>query len=232
MIESHDGIRKAAILIDSLDEPTAEVLLGQMSPELAVQVRAARADLGDVALRRARTSPRRVSGRRACGRRRTRWVSRPTRPRTALAEKTAAEVDFENGPRAGPLSRRRVRDAAGRRSDRCPGQRLGPGGRADDLPGSGSPAAPARGRSAAAFAAGTPSGDLQRLGQRESPPSEAGGERGREPRLLPFASRGRQTVPDAGCLRIVAAPPVRCRAPWNIGTARCPARRNRWRRRR
>ncbi len=50
MIESHDGIRKAAILIDSLDEPTAEVLLGQMPPELAVQVRGVRADLGDVAL--------------------------------------------------------------------------------------------------------------------------------------------------------------------------------------
>ncbi len=48
MTESRDGIRKAAILIDSLDEPTAEVLLGQMPPELAVQVRAVRADLGAV----------------------------------------------------------------------------------------------------------------------------------------------------------------------------------------
>jgi len=50
MIESRDGIRKAAILIDSLDEPTAEVLLGQMPPELADRVRAARADLDDVTL--------------------------------------------------------------------------------------------------------------------------------------------------------------------------------------
>lgn len=49
MIESPDGIRKAAILLDSLDEPTADVLLGQMPPELAVRVCGARADLGDVA---------------------------------------------------------------------------------------------------------------------------------------------------------------------------------------
>lgn len=49
MIESRHGIRKAAILIDSLDEPTAEMLFGQMSAELALQVRAARTELGDVA---------------------------------------------------------------------------------------------------------------------------------------------------------------------------------------
>lgn len=48
MIESCGGIRKAAILIDSLDDSTAEVLLAQMPRELAVQVRAARADLGDI----------------------------------------------------------------------------------------------------------------------------------------------------------------------------------------
>ena len=51
MIESHDGIRKAAILIDSLDETTAEALLGNIPGELVVQVRAAQSDLGAVAVR-------------------------------------------------------------------------------------------------------------------------------------------------------------------------------------
>lgn len=43
-----DGIRKTAILIESLDQPTAEVLFGQLSLELAAQVRAALLELGDV----------------------------------------------------------------------------------------------------------------------------------------------------------------------------------------
>ena len=43
-----DGIRKTAILIESLDQPTAEVLFGQLSLELAAQVRAALLELGEV----------------------------------------------------------------------------------------------------------------------------------------------------------------------------------------
>ena len=43
-----DGIRKTAILIESLDQPTAEVLFGQLSLELAAQVRAALFELGEV----------------------------------------------------------------------------------------------------------------------------------------------------------------------------------------
>ena len=45
---SDDGIRKTAILIESLDQPTAEVLFGQLSLELAAQVRAALLELGAV----------------------------------------------------------------------------------------------------------------------------------------------------------------------------------------
>ena len=43
-----DGIRKTAILIESLDQPTAEVLFGQLSLELAAHVRAALLELGEV----------------------------------------------------------------------------------------------------------------------------------------------------------------------------------------
>jgi flagellar motor switch protein FliG len=43
-----DGIRKTAILIESLDQPTAEVLFGQLSLDLAAQVRAALLELGEV----------------------------------------------------------------------------------------------------------------------------------------------------------------------------------------
>jgi len=43
-----DGIRKTAILIDSVDQPAAEFLFGQISFELAAQVRAALLELGDV----------------------------------------------------------------------------------------------------------------------------------------------------------------------------------------
>jgi len=43
-----DGIRKTAILIDSVDQPTAEILFRQISFELAGQVRTALLELGDV----------------------------------------------------------------------------------------------------------------------------------------------------------------------------------------
>lgn len=43
-----DGIRKTAILIESLDQPTAEILFGQLSLELAAQVRVAMLALGEV----------------------------------------------------------------------------------------------------------------------------------------------------------------------------------------
>lgn len=48
MSDLHDGIRKTAILIDSLDQATAEVLLEQLSFNAAVQVRQALLELGDV----------------------------------------------------------------------------------------------------------------------------------------------------------------------------------------
>jgi flagellar motor switch protein FliG len=44
----HDGIRKTAILIDSVDQPTAEILFAQISLEVAAQVRTALLELGDV----------------------------------------------------------------------------------------------------------------------------------------------------------------------------------------
>jgi len=44
----HAGIRKTAILIDSVDQQTAEFLFGHISFELASQVRAALLELGDV----------------------------------------------------------------------------------------------------------------------------------------------------------------------------------------
>ncbi len=43
-----DGIRKTAILIASLDQPTAEVLFGQFPLELAARVRGALVELGEV----------------------------------------------------------------------------------------------------------------------------------------------------------------------------------------
>ena len=48
MIESPDGIRKAAILVSSLDQSAAEVLLAQMPLELVERVRAALTELGIV----------------------------------------------------------------------------------------------------------------------------------------------------------------------------------------
>src|SRR6478609_9657491 len=48
MNEFHGGIRKAAILIASLDVQSAESLLGQMLPAQADAVRKAAAELGDL----------------------------------------------------------------------------------------------------------------------------------------------------------------------------------------
>lgn len=45
---SDDGIRKTAILLDSLDQSTAEILFAQLPLELATQVRAALLTLGEV----------------------------------------------------------------------------------------------------------------------------------------------------------------------------------------
>lgn len=44
----HEGIRKTAILIDCVDQPTAEILFAQISFDVAAQVRTALLELGDV----------------------------------------------------------------------------------------------------------------------------------------------------------------------------------------
>ena len=194
MTESRDGIRKAAILIDSLDEPTAEVLLGQMPPELAVQVCAVRADLGDVAPgeREQVLAEFLEAG----------WPpapgplgQSPDRNADAIAEEPAAE----------PV----LRLAA--QSDRCsdvtplppsvqdPTAALASGLAQEDaqticlvlthLP-------PAR---AADLLRRLPAERqaevLQRLAQRESPPPEIGCDRGEDPGILPFVPTDGKHVP-------------------------------------
>ncbi len=221
MIESHDGIRKAAILIDSLDEATAEVLLGQMSSELAAQVRAA----GPVWV----TSPWASASRSwpsfwtpACSRRRSCSSSRPTRPLTRWP-RSPPQNRLRGWPprRAGlppPRSRRRRSTIR-----RLPWPAAWPRKTRRRSAWFWLTCRPPRGRSAATFAGGTPGGDPAVSGaagiaavgtQLRSRPGTA---------ALALRPHGRQTVPNT---RTFASSPRRPFAAASRGTS---GRRDVWR---
>ena len=210
MIESQDGIRKAAILIDSLDDPTVEVLLGQMSPELAVQVRAARADLGDVALgeREQVLAEFLDTGLQPAP---VLFEQSPDKTADALAEKPAAE------------STPRLASAPGR----SPAAAFTPPPVDDPTAALASGLAQEDAQTICLVLAHLPpprAADLlqrlpterqaeilQCLAQRESPPSERSCDRGREPRLLPFGPTDGKPFPTQGpsrhCLDGRSLPP-------------------------